>query len=149
MPTSEAKTAFEVKTMLRGGRNLVSFIFHDGLRPKGFDQGLLQMAQLILTQVCLFGPFVFFFFLLFSHCGEVRENQTCTTSWLPFYFAFAPPFARGNCLLSSTRGPPFLWELLLFLQDPMRESTLFPYQEKWARCDATWWPSNRCMLDSR
>ena len=36
----------------------------------------------------------------------VRENQTCTKSWLPFCVAFAPLFPKGNWPFSSTGKPP-------------------------------------------
>ena len=61
----------------------------------------------------------------------IRENQTYTESWLPFCVAFAPLFPRGI-------GPfpvpekfqfPLLWKALLFLQDLLHESTVFPHQE--------------------
>ena len=37
----------------------------------------------------------------------VRENQTCITSWSPFFVAFAPLFLTGNLPFSGTGNPCF------------------------------------------
>ena len=35
------------------------------------------------------------------HCVDQGENQTCTTLWLPFRVAFAPPFRKRNLPFSG------------------------------------------------
>ena len=58
----------------------------------------------------------------------LSENQTCTKPWLPFCVAFAPfPLRRLGPVLYGK--PLFLWEVLLFLQDLLYESTVFSHQE--------------------
>ena len=52
--------------------------------------------------------------------GQLKENQTCTKSWLLFCVACTPLFPKGNLPFSSTGTP----------------------------CFANWRPSNWCMFDS-
>ena len=66
-----------------------------------------------------------------------------------FVSPLPPFFPKGNWPSSGTRKPPCLWDALLSPQDLVYESTAFPHQEIVGKCDAKWWPSNRCMFDSR
>ena len=58
-----------------------------------------------------------------------------------------PPVAQAELALFQYRENPFFpWEVLLFLQDLLHKSTGFPDQEIGG---TKWWPSIRCMFDSR
>ena len=55
------------------------------------------------------------------------ENQTCTKLWLPFRVALLAPFSRrGICLFPVPENALFQWEVILFLQNLLYESTVFP-----------------------
>ena len=50
-----------------------------------------------------------------------------------------PPFSlRGIGPFPVPENPPFLWEILLFLQDVLYESTVSPTGKWGAKCDAKW-----------
>ena len=52
-------------------------------------------------------------------------------------------------ILCRTGKPPLPPQVLLFLQDLLYESTVFPTGKLGAaKSDAKWWPSIRCMFDS-
>ena len=66
-----------------------------------------------------------------SVCQEEsgRIKHAPNRGWLPFCVAFAPLCPELNLPFSSTRKLPFLWEVLLFLQDLLYESTVFLHRK--------------------
>ena len=93
----------------------------------------------------------FSFLRLIDKPINFRENQTCTKLWLPFcvtFAPFAPPPPPGKWHFPPTGKPPcFLWQVQVFLQDLLCESTIFPRPGSKGQ-KAKWRPSNRGMLDS-
>ena len=59
----------------------------------------------------------------------VRENQTCTKSWLPFCVPFAPLFPKWKWPFSGTGIPALSVGNPAILQDLLYESTVFPRRE--------------------